>query len=76
MTLFKKQKPFISFRVYMCVDKDDTDTAKQFNLEWDKTMTTWYLDGHKYAESQITKRPDIKNILKPFRAYGQHQQFI
>ena len=76
MTLFKKSKPFISFRVYMCVAEDDTETANRFNLEWDKYFKTWYLDGDKYAESKIANLAHIKSVLKPFRAHGQHQQFL
>jgi hypothetical protein len=76
MSIFKVQKPFISFRIYMCVDEDDDDTARQFSLKWDKEYNTWYLDGHIYEESQIAKQDNIKNIMKPFRVYGKHQYFL
>ena len=76
MGFFKKQKPFISFRVYMCVAEDDLDTANQFNLQWDAEFKTWYLDGDKYAESKIAKQDHVKMRLRPFRAHGQHQQFL
>jgi len=76
MSLFKKIKPFISYRVYMCVDEDDTDSAQQFGFEWDKEYKTWYLDGPKYTESPIAKLDHIKMKFTPFRVHGQHQYFI
>jgi hypothetical protein len=76
MSVFKPYKPFISFRVYMCVAEADTNTANKYNLIWDKEYETWYLDGHKYKESDIYKQVDIKRVLKPFRAFGRHQYFI
>lgn len=76
MGLFKKTKPFISYRVYMCVDEDDTDNAEKFGLVWDKEYKTWYLDGHKYSESDICKIDHIKLMFNPFKIYGQHQYFL
>jgi len=76
MSLFRKKKPFISFRIYMCVAEDDKNTANQFNLQWDNEYKTWYLDGDKYAESKIAKQVPVKMRLKPFRAHGQHQYFL
>jgi hypothetical protein len=76
MSIFKKQKPFISYRVYMCVEEDDVDTPIQYNLKWDNEYKTWYLDGHSYAESKIAKQVDIKMALKPFKVYGKHQYFL
>jgi hypothetical protein len=76
MTIFKSRKPFISYRIYMCVEKDDTDTARQFNLEWDSEYKTWYLDGHKYIESKIAKQANIRKVLKPFQVWGKHQLFL
>ena len=33
MGIFKIKKPFISYRVYMCVDEDDTETAEKYNFK-------------------------------------------
>tara|TARA_Y100000389_G_C17419158_1_gene495599 strand:- start:347 stop:577 length:231 start_codon:yes stop_codon:yes gene_type:complete len=76
MTLFKKKKPFISYRVYMCVDEDDTESVEKYNFKWDNEYKTWYLDAHKYAESEISKQEHIKMIFTPFKVYGQHQYFL
>lgn len=76
MPIFKHIKPFISYRIYMCVDEDDTDTASEYNLEWDKEYKTWYLDGHKYAKSKIATQDHIRAVLKPFQVHGKHQCFL
>ena len=76
MPLFKVQKPFISYRVYISIDANDKETATQFNLEWDKEYNCWYLDGHKYKESQISKDQSLKRSMQPFKVYGRHQYFL
>ena len=68
MTLFKKKKPFISYRVYMCVDEDDTESVEKYNFKWDNEYKTWYLDAHKYAESEISKQEHIKMIFYPVQS--------
>jgi hypothetical protein len=76
MGIFKTKKPFISYRVYMCVDEDDTETAEKYNFKWDNEYKAWYLDAHKYTESEISKKEHIKMRFNPFKVYGQHQYFL
>lgn len=76
MSLFKKTKPFISYRVYLQVGEGDAESPKYYGMEWDNEYKTWYLDGHKYNDSVIAKDERIKRLFTPFRAHGQHQYFI
>ena len=76
MPLFKTIKPFISIRIYMCVDKDDIKTKEKYNLQWDKEYETWYLDACEYDKSPISNNPAIKDMLQPFKVFGQHQYFL
>lgn len=73
---FKVIKPFISYRVYMSVEPNDKEIAEEYNFEWDKEYNCWYLDGHKYLESEISKKQHLKDLFKPFKAYGRHQYFL
>ena len=76
MVIFTRTKPFISYRVYMCIDVNDIENVERFGFEWDKEYNAWYLDGHKYKDSLIAKDDVIKMMFKPFKVYGQHQQFL
>lgn len=76
MSLFKKTKPFVSYRVYMNVDEEDTESVTEYGFKWDDEYKTWYLDGYEYINSNIAKDERIKMKFSPFKVYGHHQYFI
>ena len=74
---FIKNKPFVSFRVYMIVEEGyDTDELKQYNFEWGKEFGLWYLENDKYIASPISKSEELKMQFQPFKAIGNHQYFL
>jgi hypothetical protein len=73
---FKKQKPFLSYRVYFNIDPEDTETASQFECKKDVEYNLWYLDADKYKVSPFPKNEQLRMMFQPFKAIGRHQYFL
>lgn len=73
---FKKQKPFLSYRVYFNIDPEDTETASQFECKKDVEYNLWYLDADKYKETPFPKNEQLRMMFQPFKAIGRHQYFL
>ena len=73
---FKKQKPFVSYRVYFNIDPEDSETASQFQCKKDDEYNLWYLDADKYKESPFPKNEQLRTMFQPFKAIGKHQYFL
>lgn len=73
---FKKQKPFISYRIYFSVDPEDTEIASKYDFKKDNEYNLWYLDSDKYKDSVFAKNEQLKMLYQPFKAIGKHQYFL